>query len=177
MDKELNDTNNKEQLQIEKLKLEVNSLKRTWWKNPTYIGIFIPAFLTLISLVYAISTGFFDKKYERYRVEKASLKLEILKFEDEKKSILYQRDSALTLVNNLKVEMEILRAQINNTAIANDLEIDYGTSGQILSIKGGDKLSTKFQYDNTSSRLTKATLPNGKIVNFKYNAKGEIINK
>ncbi len=169
--------NDKDQLLVEKLKLEVGSLKRTWWKKPTYISIFIPALLTLISLIYAISTGFFDKKYERYRIEKESLKLEILRFETQKKTILNQRDSALTLVNNLKVEMEILRAQINNTAIVNNLEVDYGTSGQILRIKGGDQLSTKFQYDNESNRLTKATLPNGKIVNFKYDAKGKIINK
>src|SRR5580700_763761 len=102
----------KQKLEIEKLSTELKILCRPWYGNPTYLSILLPALLTMASLIYAISTGFFDKKFELYKLEKAALELDIKKFEQEKNTLIAQKDGAIKDKKQLAVQVENLKIQI-----------------------------------------------------------------
>lgn len=91
-----------EELQREKLKLEIGDLNRQWYKRKDYLQILLPTTIALFSLLYAVFSGFFSTKYDKFELQKEQLKLDILYFE-QKKEILSRENLYLsTLSDSLK---------------------------------------------------------------------------
>jgi hypothetical protein len=64
-------------LEIEKLRAELAELKRPFWKQPSYLAVFLPVGLAAITLVGAIVTGYFDAERKRLEAERAQLQSEL----------------------------------------------------------------------------------------------------
>jgi len=54
--------NSIEDLQKYKIKLEIQELKKEWYKRKDYLQILLPTTIALFSLIYAIVSGFFSTK-------------------------------------------------------------------------------------------------------------------
>ncbi|MEM6684762.1 MAG: hypothetical protein AAF617_03110, partial [Bacteroidota bacterium] len=67
-DEELNQFS-KEELEKLKLREEIKTLGQPWWKKASYLGIMIPAILTLLTILTGIITGFIDLKKQEIGYE------------------------------------------------------------------------------------------------------------
>lgn len=97
-----------EELQREKVELEIKDLKREWYKRKDYLQVLLPTTVALLSLIYALVSGFFNTKYEQLQLQKEQLKLEVLYFEEKREELILSNASLATskdsLVNSLKNE-------------------------------------------------------------------------
>lgn len=50
----------KEDLEREKLRLEIEQLKEVWWKKPAYMLAALPTLLAVLSLIYGFANGYFQ---------------------------------------------------------------------------------------------------------------------
>ena len=89
----------KEELERKKLLLEIEELKKKWWKKPTYIGAAFPTLLAIITLVYGFANGYFQASFVKLENQKYALQNEIRAFEGEKADLKRQ-------VNELTEERE-----------------------------------------------------------------------
>ncbi|MCD6068275.1 MAG: hypothetical protein K0S33_3101 [Bacteroidetes bacterium] len=83
----------KEKLEEERLKLEIQDLKRHWLKKPQYLQVLLPTTLAIFSLLYAITSGLFSAKQELLELNKKLLEADILAFQKEKKQLIITNDS------------------------------------------------------------------------------------
>jgi hypothetical protein len=90
-----------EDLEREKLLLEIAELKKRWWKKPTYIAALFPTLLALITLTYGFANGYFQASFVKLENQKHDLqaekdKLEVdIKQTSEATAILEQRKKNL----------------------------------------------------------------------------------
>lgn len=77
-----------EDLQKEKLRLEIADINKKWYKRKDYLQILLPTIIAVFSLLYAIASGFFSTKYDQYQLQKERLQLEVQRFEEKKESLL-----------------------------------------------------------------------------------------
>ena len=89
----------KEQLEIERLKLQIESEKKPLYKKLTFYSALAPIIVSIFAIVYSISTGFFETESKLLDLRKENLKYEISLF-------IKQKDSLLTAINNLKIEKD-----------------------------------------------------------------------
>ena len=83
-----NNNMNLEDLEKEKVQLEIDELKRHWLKNPHYLQVLLPTILAIFSLLYAITSGLFSSKQELLELNKRQLETDITKFQTEKTSLI-----------------------------------------------------------------------------------------
>lgn len=76
-----------EELEKKKLEFEIKELKKHWLTKPRYLSILLTAFLALISFIYTVRSGVFDKKYQTLKLEKANLQFEINSFNRKRDSV------------------------------------------------------------------------------------------
>src|SRR5688572_5240612 len=81
MEKDIDDLNK------EKISLEIEKLKSPWYKNLELWKTIIPTVAILLSLYFAFGKGTLDSQKERLELQKEQLKLEILTFENQKNEI------------------------------------------------------------------------------------------
>lgn len=93
---------NLDELQKEKIQLEIDELNKAWYKRKDYLQIALPATLALFSLIYAIVSGFFSSKYEQYQLQKEQLRLEVLYFEQKKEGLL--KNNEILSITNAKLK-------------------------------------------------------------------------
>jgi chromosome segregation ATPase len=65
----------------EKLKLEIENLRKSWYKNFEFWKVVIPTIAILASLYFTFGKGIIDTQKEKLEIQKAQLKLEITQFE------------------------------------------------------------------------------------------------
>ena len=66
--------NEKERLEIEKLKAEIAELETPPWRKPAYLAVFLPVGLAVMTLVTGWVTGYFNT--ERMRLNNEKIRLE-----------------------------------------------------------------------------------------------------
>jgi len=81
----------KDELERQKLALEIRELQRKWWKRPGYISALLPIMLASLTVLAGILSGFFDR-------ERAKLQNEIAILRDEKSALL-EAQSAIHKAN------------------------------------------------------------------------------
>lgn len=88
----------KDKLAEEKIKLEIQELKKHWLKKPQYLQVLLPTTLAIFSLLYAITSGLFSSKQELLELNKKRLETDILAFQKEKEILMITN-------NNLKAKI------------------------------------------------------------------------
>lgn len=94
------------QLENEKTRLEIQSLKRPWWQRASHLAIILPFLIGIGSLVFAISSGLLDSRFERLKYERAKLDWEIIKTEKVKSEIAAERTTYLVGYEILKDSLD-----------------------------------------------------------------------
>lgn len=112
----------KDDLEKEKIDLEIKELKRKWYKKKEYLQILLPTIIAFFSLIYAIVTGFFSTKYEQFELKKEQLKTETLYFEQKKEQLLSNNaslktsnDSLAEVLQKKNVAINSLKNELTNT--------------------------------------------------------------
>lgn len=67
----------RERLELEKLRLEVSQFQAPWWKKPPYLAVLVPVVISTVTLLSVWSTGWFDKTRNQLIKEKGELKAEV----------------------------------------------------------------------------------------------------
>ena len=103
----------KEELERAKLLVEVEELKRDWWKKPAYIGAFFPTVLAFTTLLYGFANGYFQASFvklenENFKLEKQKTGLlnQISEFEQKKTEIQAQINDMQNRLNKYSKELE-----------------------------------------------------------------------
>ncbi len=77
-----------EELQKQKLRLEIEELNKKWFKRKDYWQAIFPSLLAILSVIYALSSGFLNAKYETFQLQKEKLIRDIDFFEITKSKII-----------------------------------------------------------------------------------------
>ena len=99
----------KETLEKEKLKLEIDELKRKPYKKIQFWTVILPSLVALITLLFwTLPSGLLDAKYENLKLEKNTLTRDIRDFKAEKDSLIENLKS-LKRINNIQ-EIKLSKA-------------------------------------------------------------------
>lgn len=108
----MNDTSKEppQNLEEEKLKLEIQELKKPWWKKLSYTLI-ITGLAVIGSIAWTLGSGILDKRRISLDNEKTLLEIEIHEFTG-------QRDSLLMVMDNLQDSIQNVRDSLINKEAA-----------------------------------------------------------
>lgn len=84
-------TPSKDELERQKLTLEILELQRKWWQRPVYLSVLLPMVLAILTVLAGILSGYFNR--ERRQLARD---IEILK---EEKSALIESAKQLSELN------------------------------------------------------------------------------
>lgn len=122
-----------EDLEKQKLQLEILRLKLPWYKSIEFWKIIIPTMAVILSLYFTFGQGILDTRKEKLELQKEQLKLEIIQFQQTKaelkNSILFsskELDSIKTVIVNYKerekqLSNKIKRYEANIIEYKNDI--------------------------------------------------------
>src|SRR5215207_2595796 len=88
---EISEDTIKAKLELEKLNLEIQDLRRDWWKKPAYIAALFPTFLALLTLVYGFSNGYFQAMAVKLENQKYDLQKDVEKLNKDKEILEGQK--------------------------------------------------------------------------------------
>jgi len=97
----------KEQLEFEKLKLEIENERKPFYKKLSFYSYLSPVAVSIAAIIFSISTGFFENESKLLDLRKENLKNEISLF-------VMQKDSLLSAVDLLKAERDSIYYDNNN---------------------------------------------------------------
>gem|GEM_PF-3427683 len=142
----------KQELENEKLRLEIDYLKKAWYRKPEMLRVVLPTILAIFSLIYAISTGFFSSKQEILELKKAQLTLEISEFEKEKIAIIETNNKLKKRTKQLNdsLDKQIERAIRFENAINTEITKKRNLSQELEAMK-----KTKRNLDKSIESLAK----------------------
>jgi hypothetical protein len=138
MEKEIDELNK------EKISLEIEKLRSPWYKNLELWKIVIPTVAILLSLYFTFGKGMLDSQKERLELQKEQLKLEILTFENQKneilKSITNSKDE-LSETNDKIVEHRLISDSLKKVVktLRNEIELQKREQSQITGRLKRDK--------------------------------------
>lgn len=96
----------KEDLEKEKLKLEVSELKKSWIRKPVHFFPMLTFIIALGTIIWSFSSGLINIQFQRLGLEKEKLEKDIYLFSIQKDSLLKQnkdiRDSLIAVKSSLK---------------------------------------------------------------------------
>lgn len=109
-----------DELEKQKLELEVSELQKSWLRKPDVLKVLLPTTFAIFSLIYAISTGFFSSKSELLELKKKQLEFEVSQFEKDKTNLIETNEKLeikrLALLDTLKTKsfkLEKYRTSLN----------------------------------------------------------------
>ncbi len=105
----------KEDLEKQKLELEVLELKRKWLFKPQYFFSLLTFLLTASTIIWSLSSGVLDIKYQSLLLDKKNLEFDIKKFEEKKDSILKSYLNLVDSLNNQKQNLYYLDSSLQNS--------------------------------------------------------------
>lgn len=97
----------KQILEEEKLRIEIEELRKKWYKRPNYLQILLPTTVAVGSLLYAISSGVFTTKYDQYLLQQERLKLETMRFEIQRDEMRKQVEDTQNENSNLNYQLKV----------------------------------------------------------------------
>ena len=114
----------KNKLELEKLQVEIQNLKKPWWKKAEYLNLFMTGIIAAFTLIYALASGILDIKSERLQLEKKMLENDIFLFRLKrdtlieenaklKKQIYVTKDSLVSVLFQLQKSNDTLVQKLN----------------------------------------------------------------
>jgi uncharacterized protein (DUF3084 family) len=100
------------ELQKKKVKLEINEIKKSWLLKPSGLFPFLTLIGVIISGVFAIKSGVFDAKYQNLQVEKNILTFQILEFTAQRDSLHLINDSLQGQSSSLKDSIRVYNRKL-----------------------------------------------------------------
>ena len=76
-----------DELEKQKVALEIEQLREPWWKRPGYLAIALPGLLALATLIVGVSTGYFKNQYDLIQVKNEKTQLEERVLEQDKQKL------------------------------------------------------------------------------------------
>ncbi|BFP40048.1 hypothetical protein FGF1_08930 [Flavobacteriaceae bacterium GF1] len=89
-----------------KLQLEINELKKPWFRKPSFL---VPIIGTISTLVMLYITGFFDVKFAELRIQRENLIDENKELQEEKDLLELNKQQLLTSTRELEAKQEVLK--------------------------------------------------------------------
>jgi hypothetical protein len=99
----------RQELELEKLRLEIVRLQRSWWREPSYISAVFPTLIALLSLVAVWRTGLLDAKAVSLDTRRTLLQADVKEFES--------RRDQLSLLNS-RLELRSKELEERNATLA-----------------------------------------------------------
>lgn len=103
----------RERLETEKLLIEIEQLKRPWYKKLDIYQILLPSSIALISVGYAIFSGFLDLTRKDLEIEKKQLIYDIDKFNDRKDELNAEYDSIKLAYATVQEEFNLVKGDLD----------------------------------------------------------------
>jgi hypothetical protein len=117
----------KEDLEREKLLLEIQQLKDPWWKKPAYMLAALPTLLAALSLIYGFANGYFqatavklENQKHDLQIEKDRLQTEVKEFTAKRDELNRQNKELLDIIEISKKQMEASDIWSNHHAMRLD---------------------------------------------------------
>jgi len=164
----------REDLELEKLKLEIKRLNHPWWKNLEFWKVAFPTIAVIASLYFTFGKGIIDFEKVKLEIQKEQLKLDITRFEmkkDELSKIILSKDS---IKNNLQKQIQVYESY--KKTLLNKIQIL--NKGLKLSQKEIKNLNAKnlndqkfyenklsYEYNNEKDRLNELNIIQQEINN------------
>ncbi len=98
----------KDSLELEKLRLEISRLQSRWWQQPTFLGIFIPAIVGLVTLWLSFPKELLDVRWERLELQRDLLERDIREY-------TLQKDSLFATNTRLEWDLDSLQKKISES--------------------------------------------------------------
>src|SRR5712664_2343255 len=91
-----------DELEKQKLALEVEQLREPWWKRPGYLAIVIPSLLALGAVIAGFSTRFFQNQYELIELKNERALREKDEIEQDKQKLNQDKENLKTSIADLE---------------------------------------------------------------------------
>ncbi|MCW8962116.1 MAG: hypothetical protein OQK29_11170 [Ignavibacteriaceae bacterium] len=146
----------KEQLEIEKLKLEIENGKKPFYKKLSFYSYLSPVAVSIAAIIFSIWSGFFENESKLLDLRKENLKHEINLF-------VLQKDSLLTTVTILKKERDSIYYENNKLktqngkleSLSNELTVNQNVLNKLVQ-KITDSIAVKkTEYDTLFHKYAK----------------------
>ncbi len=111
----------KQILEEQKLKLEINELEKKWYKKPNYLQVLLPTTVAIGSLLYAIFSGVFSTKYDQFLLQQERLKLETMRFEAQRDKVKEEFDEIVE--KNLMLDTQLKQTEDKKLIVQKRLKI------------------------------------------------------
>lgn len=110
----------KEELESEKLQLEIKQLREHWWQKPSYVLAALPTLLAIISLIYGLSNGYFQALAMKLEIDRGNLQSQKSNLEQDIKNFTSQKEELRQTIANLENERSERQASIDNLLVVQE---------------------------------------------------------
>jgi len=117
----------KTNLELKKLSLEIAELERPWWKRPSYLLAALPTLLAIVALSVGFLNGFFSAQLTKLENQRHDLEAQVKEFEAKRDELHRQYDEAKKELDKLNISGRNLRDEGNFQAyLAHKCEDELG---------------------------------------------------
>jgi cell division protein FtsB len=135
----------KAELEREKLRLEIQRLKDSWWKNPAYVLAALPTVLALLSLIYGFANGYFQATATKLANERHDLEVEKAKVQADIQQLSADRKEILRQIEDLQRQKQETNEQLRKVidALLSAERLSPERLDEILRSQGGSESPKK----------------------------------
>jgi hypothetical protein len=101
----------KEDLERQKLALEIRQLSRPWWKNTTYLAILLPTVIAVGTLIEGYASGYFSNQATLRDIKETEHKIETERLEEKREALEKAQQEVTQLTAKLGGEKTRLAAE------------------------------------------------------------------
>jgi hypothetical protein len=123
----------REQLELEELRLRIRDLSAPWWKRPPVTAPLATIVAAILGLIWAVSTGFFDVTRRELAVSKRELQIQTtdLEAKRDRQSAAFEADSRKqrALIEQLKQQQVTLSRELKTLDTPVLVHVEWLRSG------------------------------------------------
>jgi len=142
-----------DELEKQKVALEIEQLREPWWKRPGYLAIALPGLLAFATLIVGVSTGFFRNQYDLIQIKNEKAGLEQRLLEQDKQKLNQEKEVLKTSIGDLEDKKRVLTQE----SLANQLKFQQEQqrlSGELQKINN-DRLMVFSEAQEKRQKLEK----------------------
>jgi hypothetical protein len=111
---------NKETYEVEKLQLEIQLLRRPWWKKSEYLAFIAPTAIAFLSLFIVLQSNMFQSQNAFLEAKKLNLQTQISQLETLKKVIERELDESTKMLEEMKIDNQRQKQYLDSTRKINE---------------------------------------------------------